>query len=156
MILSSAPRAARAARGVREVAKPPSGIRGSRRLPKGKEQRRWSSALPVDWNAGVFQRTVRLPAYTKHTKRSRAATCTGDYCTDVAAHAPEDRLKGESQELFRAWVSRRSGVIDSCLLDKLALARGQVPLYIVPQKEHIISIFYDILYNSNKFWHNMN
>ena len=27
-------------------------------------------------------------------------------------------------------VLRQSGVIDSCLLDKLALARGQVPLYI--------------------------
>ena len=26
----------------------------------------------------------------------RAATCTGDYGTEVAAHAPEDRLKGKS------------------------------------------------------------
>ena len=26
----------------------------------------------------------------------RAATCTGDYGTDVAAHAPEERLKGKS------------------------------------------------------------
>ena len=77
--MSSAPRAAKAARGVREVAKPPSGTRGSRRLPKGKDRG-----------------TVRLPAYTKHTKRSRAATCTGDYGTDVAAHAPEDRLEGKS------------------------------------------------------------
>ena len=68
-----------AARGDREVAKPPSGTRGSRRLPKGKDRG-----------------TVRLPTYTKHTKGSRAATCTGDYGTDVAAHAPEDRLKGKS------------------------------------------------------------
>ena len=29
-------------------------------------------------------------------KRSRAATCTWDYCTEVAAHAPEDRLKSKS------------------------------------------------------------
>ena len=36
---------------------------------------------------------MRLPAYTKHTKRSRAATCTGDYGTEVAALAPEGRLK---------------------------------------------------------------
>ena len=36
---------------------------------------------------------MRLPAYTKQYKRSRAATCTGDYGTEVAAHAPEDRLK---------------------------------------------------------------
>ena len=79
MILFTAPRAAIAARGDREVAKPPSGIRGSRRLPKGKDSG-----------------TVRLPAYTKHTIRSRAATCTGDCGTDVAAHAPEDRLKGKS------------------------------------------------------------
>ena len=40
LILLTAPRAATAARGDREVAKPPSGNRGSRRLPKGKEQRR--------------------------------------------------------------------------------------------------------------------
>ena len=32
----------------------------------------------------------------KQYKRSRAATCTGDYGTEVAAHAPEDRLKGKS------------------------------------------------------------
>ena len=74
---------------------------------------------------------MRLPAYTKHSKRSRAATCTGDYSTDVAALAPEDRLKGESLDFRRkARVSRRAGVIDSCLLDKLVLARGQVQLYI--------------------------
>ena len=116
LILYSAPRAATAARGVREVAKPPSGTRGSRRLPKGKEQRRWSPALRPDWNAGVFQRAMRLPAFTKQHKCSRAATCTGDYCTEVAAHAPEGRLKGESHELLSSWVSRRSEVIDSCLL----------------------------------------
>ena len=39
---------------------------------------------------------MRLPAYTKHYKRTRAATRTGDYGTKVAAHAPEDRLKGKS------------------------------------------------------------
>ena len=61
-------------------------------LPKGKEQQRWSSALPFDWNAGVTSGTVRLPTFTKHTKRSRAATCTGDYGTEVAAYAPEDLL----------------------------------------------------------------
>lgn len=97
MIVSSAPRAATAARGDREVAKPPSGTRGSRRLPKGKDRG-----------------TVRLPAYTKHTKRSRAATCTGDCDTEVAAHAPEDRLWGQVSWLFRekTRVLRRSGVID--------------------------------------------
>ena len=45
------------------------------------------------------------------------ATCTGDYGTDVASHAPEARLKGESLDFRRkARVSRRAGVIDSCLL----------------------------------------
>ena len=59
------------------------------------------------------------------------ATCTGDYGADVAAHASEARLKGESLDFRRkARVSRRAEVIDSCLLDKLVLARGQVPLYI--------------------------
>ena len=48
---------------------------------------------------------------------SEAATCTGDYCTDVAAHAPEARLKGESLDFRRkARVSRRAGVIDGRLL----------------------------------------
>ena len=47
-------------------------------------------------NARVPSGTVRLPAFTKHTKRSRAATCIGDYCTEVAAHAPEARLEGKS------------------------------------------------------------
>ena len=64
----------------------------------------------------------------KPAMTSEAATCTGDYCTDVAAHAPEARLKGESLDFRRkARVSRRAGVIDSCLLNKLILARGQVP-----------------------------
>lgn len=40
---------------------------------------------------------------------------------------PEDRLEGESLDFQRkARDSRRSVVIDSCLLDKLVLARGQV------------------------------
>ena len=60
---------------------------------------------------------MRLPTYTKHTKRSRAATCTGDYWSEVAARAPEDRLEGESLDFRRkARVSRRTGVIDSCLM----------------------------------------
>ena len=60
---------------------------------------------------------MRLQTYTKHTKCSREATCTGDYCTDVAARAPEARLEGESLDLRRkARVSRRAGVIDSCVL----------------------------------------
>ena len=43
---------------------------------------------------------------------------------------PEARLEGESLDFRRkARVSRRAGVIDSCLLDKLVLARGQVPLF---------------------------
>ena len=42
---------------------------------------------------------------------------------------PEARLEGESLDFRRkARVSRRAGVIDGCLLDKLILARGQVPL----------------------------
>ena len=45
-------------------------------------------------------------------------------------------LEGKSLDLLikRARVLRRSGVIDSCLLDKLVLARGQVPLNIVKIK----------------------
>ena len=44
---------------------------------------------------------------------------------------PEARLEGESLNFRRkARVSRRAGVIDSRLLDKLALTRGRVPLYI--------------------------
>ena len=44
---------------------------------------------------------------------------------------PEARLDGESLDFRRkARVSRRAGVIDSCLLDKLVLARGQVPQFI--------------------------
>ena len=39
---------------------------------------------------------MRLPAFTKQHKCSREATCTGDYGTEVAAHAPEDCLKGKS------------------------------------------------------------
>ena len=62
-------------------------------------------------------KNVRLPAYTLAGIRSWAATCTSDYGTEVAAHAPEDRLKGESLDFRRkARVSRRAGVIDSCLL----------------------------------------
>ena len=42
---------------------------------------------------------------------------------------PEARLEGESLDFRRkARVSRRAGVIDSCLLDKLVLTRGQVPI----------------------------
>ena len=53
-------------------------------------------------------------AYTKQYKRSRAATCTIDYITEVAALAPEDRLKGKSLDFQRKTrVSRRSVVIDS-------------------------------------------
>ena len=56
---------------------------------------------------------MRLPTFTKQDKRSRAATCTGDYCTDVAAHAPEARLEGESLDFRRkARVSRWAGVIN--------------------------------------------
>ena len=45
------------------------------------------------------------------------ATCTGDYGTDVASHAPEARLKGESLDFRRkARAQRRAGVTDSCLL----------------------------------------
>ena len=41
----------------------------------------------------------------------------GDYCTDVAAHAPEARLTGESLDFRRkARVLRRAGVIDGRLL----------------------------------------
>ena len=66
---------------------------------------------------GGTSSTVRLPTFTKHTKHSRAATCTGDYGTKVAAHAPEDRLKSESLDFRRkARVSWRAGVIYSCLL----------------------------------------
>ena len=49
-------------------------------------------------------KNVRLPAYTKQYKRSRAATCTGDYGTEVAALEPEDRLffwGGQVSWLFR-------------------------------------------------------
>ena len=46
-----------------------------------------------------------------------AATCTGDYYTEVAAHAPEARLEGESLDFRRkARVSRRAGVIDGRVL----------------------------------------
>ena len=41
------------------------------------------------------------------------ATCTGDYGTDVASHAPEARLKGESLDFRRKTrVSQRSGERD--------------------------------------------
>ena len=79
---------------------------------------------------------MRLPTYTKHSKRSRAATCTGDYGTEVAAHAPEDRLKSESLDFRRkARVSRRAGVIDGCLLT--AGKRASAALIVVSEASHI-------------------
>ena len=79
---------------------------------------------------------MRLPAYTKHTQRSRAATCTGDYCTDVAAHAPEDRLEGESLDFRRkARVSRRAGVIDGRLLSiRLRSEEDECRFYLILER----------------------
>ena len=60
------------------------------------------------------------------------ATCTVDYCTEVAAHGPEARLKGKSLDFRRkARVSRWAGVIDGRRLtsdDPLAVGRGRVLL----------------------------
>ena len=55
-------------------------------------------------------------------------TCTGRYWANVAAHTLEARLKGESLGFHRKdRVSRRAGVIDSCLLT--VGKRASAPLY---------------------------
>ena len=85
------------------------------------DERRLNRGKPgLNWNAGVFQRAVRLPTYTKQYKRSWAATCTGDYCTEVAAHAPGGlpyrQVSWHFVKMTR--VLRQSVVIDSRVLSQ--------------------------------------
>ena len=72
---------------------------------------------------------MRLLTFAKHTDvRGRRLAQVTTALMSPPMH-PEARLEGESLDFRRkARVSRRAGVIDSCLLDKLVLTRGQVPI----------------------------
>ena len=80
----------------------------------------WRSFSPVGSGAiqaGVFQRIVRLPTFTKHIEvRGRRLALATTALRSPPMH-PEARLKGESLDFRRkARVSRRAGVIDGRLL----------------------------------------
>ena len=82
------------------------------------DERRLNRGKPgLNWNAGVFQRAVRLPTFTKHVDaRGRRLVLATTALRSPPMH-PEARLKGESLDFLRkARVSRRAGVIDGRLL----------------------------------------
>ena len=68
----------------------------------------------------------------------------GDYCTDVAAHAPEARLTGESLDFRRkARVLRRAGVIDGRLLSiRLRSEEDECRFYIYNEARHSVPGLY--------------
>ena len=82
------------------------------------DERRLNRGKPgLNWNAGVFQRNVRLPTFTKHIEARGRRLALGTTALRSPPMHPEDCLKGESLDFRRkARVSWRAGVIDGCLL----------------------------------------
>ena len=91
----------------------------------------WGPRGITSWSLSTSCATTDIH---KAGRRSREATCTGDYGANVASHRPEARLKGESQCDSPL---RRAGVIDSCLL------------WISESPQRASGAFIYTLYNSN-------
>ena len=100
-------------------------IPDERRLNRGKPR--------LNWNAGVIQRTVRLPTFTKRIEvRGRRLALATTALRSPPMH-PEARLEGESLDFRRkARVSRRAGVIECRLLStRLRSEEDECRLYTI-------------------------